>query len=946
MTISPLIKYFILITFIVCNLLQVNAQKLEPTFYNLNDELSSSEIYDLYQDEIGYVWIATDKGVVKYDGNEFESIELFEQIKAKVIFNFHEESAQKVWINTDQNKLFWFNPLNENFVLTPYIYNDLLSTSINSLHDREFIKNIRFKDENIFVTFFRGTGYIKISKSGNVELESETNNKEYEKNKSNLCINVNKEGVYTDFLGKGVKHPKLVFIANDTTIIDERPNLSKYDYFGITENLKEENIRYMSFNKYILAQKKDTILSVKLPSDIQSLSVNGNNIIVGTVKGVYHLNKELNVINSYLKDYTITSILKDKNDGYWFSTLEKGIFYTANLSITKIPDSDKLNTTYLKFENDSLLIFHNNNELYLYTGEQLHGLNHKIYKNNKYIRSSSNQLGKFFYPLKPFYDDFGGVIYDYLEADTFTYVAKYKFISNYSGNGYYAVEAEEGIPYFNDCSQLNDSSLLVLTKKGLYFYDITTRKIGNQSIYENISFYNAVKFNSRIILNSSSGVFEYDHGQIQPLSRFSFNFKVENDSIIWLFSDRGLFRVHEKPNNNFSYIKYNKENGLLSNNILDIDVDSNQLWVSTRNGINNIQNYKEVVNGRLDANRFMVDSIVSNGIKLIDSDTIQINYRKDLNFYFKYLSFFQSVQIEYKLDQGKYIRTNNKSVNIQGLEPGSHQLVFKIKKDSGECVYIDKKLIVPTPFQKSGVFMLLLILLIGVLFFILFKVYFNYKSVQNKKEIRRLKLELNQLNSQMNPHFTFNTINSIQHYILKNDKHKAIAYLSDFALMMRKTLEMSKKGIISVKNEVDFLKLYINLENKRFDEPFNFKISVGDNIDLATTFIPPLMLQPLIENCVKHAFTAKDDNKIIELIFTKENGLIKIQVIDNGRGVKQNPIEKKHESYATELIRNRLKVFNNKNFRESDFQIVFVNKSEKTGTIVTLIIHQNENFTS
>lgn len=942
-----IIKLIIILSIINGYSTQAYGQNLEPIFHSINDKLPSSEVYDIYQDELGYLWITTDMGLVKYDGGEFQSIDVFSQIKTKTIFNFHEESSEKIWVNTNGNKLFWFNPFDDQFKLLPYEQNNLLTNSINSinsLQDKEYIKKFHFYNDNLFVTFFRGTGYLKISKNGEVEIESKTNDRKNLKNKSNYIINAHNSNVFTDFLDENIKNPQLFYVNEDTIVLDREPNLSKFDYHGISGKLAIGKDQFITFNKYLIVIKPDTVLWKKLPFNTQCVSVVNNQILIGTVKGVYQLNKELEISDNFLKDFTITSILIDKNKGYWFSTLEKGIFYTPNLNIKYIPNSDKLNTTYLAFEEDSLLIFNNNNELFLYTN-QLINLNQKINKNNEFIRSSSNQLSNFFHPINVIKDEFGGFIYDYLEKPV-NYIAKQKYISNYCDKEFFTYKADKSIPSFYDCTQLNDSILLILTKKGLYNFNIIDRSLDKHAIYQNYSFYQVDKLGNHIILNSSNGIYEYKVGQLYQLSTNYFNLYIENDSVIWLYSDLGLFSVQVDELSNFSVKKFSNDNGLISNNIQTIDVDSNQLWIGTRKGINYIKDYTKIDNIGLKVQNFFIDSIISNKIKLNNSDTIQFKYGKELNIYFKYLDYFKEIQIDYKINNGDYIKTNNRNINIQGLDIGLHKLIFKIKKDSGECIYIEKYFFVPTPFYKGWPFKILILMIFGLFFFLIFRIYFNYKSNQKEKEIKRLKLELNQLNSQMNPHFTFNTINSIQHYILKNDKHKAIAYLSDFALMMRKTLEMSKKGTINLSNELEFLKLYIELENKRFESPFQLKLELDDSINLKKTFIPPLMLQPLIENSVKHAFGVNDENKIIKINFTKGNGFILISVIDNGIGFKQNTIEKKHESYALELIINRLRIFNSQKFKNSDFKIGFVDENKKTGTIITLKIYQNENFNS
>jgi len=206
-----------------------------------------------------------------------------------------------------------------------------------------------------------------------------------------------------------------------------------------------------------------------------------------------------------------------------------------------------------------------------------------------------------------------------------------------------------------------------------------------------------------------------------------------------------------------------------------------------------------------------------------------------------------------------------------------------------------------------------------------------------------LQLELKLLTSQMNPHFTFNTINSIQYYILKNEKKEAIQYLSDFALLMRKTLDFSMNDNIKLKEELDYIELYIALENKRFDKSFIFEKQIHDSININSNTIPSLLIQPLIENIILHAnYAIHQEKKIVLSILKNKNHYI-IKVIDFGEGIsKKNDLEK-HKSYGIDILKNRLKIYNDKNYSPSDIQFKFTDEINKTGTSVIIKLYTNEN---
>jgi hypothetical protein len=133
--------FFLGLLFISSTLNNVSiAQNFEPIFKNIADELPSYQVYDIYQDSIGYIWFTTDNGITRYDGQNILNINTAPYFKVKVIFNFYEISPHKVWVNTDENELYWFDPLSKDFKFHPYKYNDTLSSTIDDLHNQEHVK--------------------------------------------------------------------------------------------------------------------------------------------------------------------------------------------------------------------------------------------------------------------------------------------------------------------------------------------------------------------------------------------------------------------------------------------------------------------------------------------------------------------------------------------------------------------------------------------------------------------------------------------------------------------------------------------------------------------------------------------------------------------------------------------------------------------------------------
>ena len=208
--------------------------------------------------------------------------------------------------------------------------------------------------------------------------------------------------------------------------------------------------------------------------------------------------------------------------------------------------------------------------------------------------------------------------------------------------------------------------------------------------------------------------------------------------------------------------------------------------------------------------------------------------------------------------------------------------------------------------RLSLLFALLAIVLVAVLLII-----FN-RQQQISQEKKILTLEQNMLKSQMNPHFIFNSLNSIKLYIINNEKENAVYYLNKFAKLIRKILVVSNEKDISLADELDTMKLYMNIENIRFSNEIDFQINIDKDINLENIRIPSLILQPFLENSLWHGLSSKTDDKRIELdVKRKGNDFITISITDNGVGRKVSEERKlkktlNRKSIGIEITKERL----------------------------------------
>jgi len=230
----------------------------------------------------------------------------------------------------------------------------------------------------------------------------------------------------------------------------------------------------------------------------------------------------------------------------------------------------------------------------------------------------------------------------------------------------------------------------------------------------------------------------------------------------------------------------------------------------------------------------------------------------------------------------------NKLVTLPALSPGDY--TFEVKAGSPSSIAPIRQLFIhiPTPYYLQAWFIGVAILLLIIAIYLTYK--YRINSIRSQEEAktevnkRMAELELKALRSQINPHFMFNSLNSIKDFILQANTEKAAEYLSDFAHLIRRILQHSREKVISLKDELETLVLYVDLEQLRFENAFEFNCIVDDDIDLEDVQIPPMLLQPYIENAIWHGLMHKKEKGNLTLKFSRKDDSISCVIDDDGIG--------------------------------------------------------------
>jgi LytS/YehU family sensor histidine kinase len=242
--------------------------------------------------------------------------------------------------------------------------------------------------------------------------------------------------------------------------------------------------------------------------------------------------------------------------------------------------------------------------------------------------------------------------------------------------------------------------------------------------------------------------------------------------------------------------------------------------------------------------------------------------------------------------------------------------------------------------------LLLILVTLGAIYF-----YFNRRINKLKKEAAEknaLNEKINEmeqmaLKAQMNPHFIFNCLNSIQEYVINSDVKGANKFISDFSKLIRSTLDNSSKKVISIEDEIKYLNNYLTLEQYRFENKFEFNIFTNKELNLADTYMPPMLLQPYLENAIRHGINNKKDGVgLIQINMLKVYKNLVCEIIDNGIGIAAAKKLKgntsiEYQSKGMQLTAKRIQLLN-KNIDEDIVVQVEDITAPATGTKVTIII--------
>jgi hypothetical protein len=419
------------------------------------------------------------------------------------------------------------------------------------------------------------------------------------------------------------------------------------------------------------------------------------------------------------------------------------------------------------------------------------------------------------------------------------------------------------------------------------------------------------------------------------------------DGYLWAISNTGVNRI-ETRNNTFKINSFDYANELLSDDLNDLYIDKDTAYFATNNGL--VYFGHNQITQSIKPPSIYISSVISNKQILDLSSSNFVLKANERNITFNYSAIdFKNRKISYRYrlkDDENWLETKNRRLELSSLEPGTYCFEVSAKSQDSQWSEPAKiNFVLEKHFWQTWWF-LVMMLAIGAYLLYIITVRITKRQKNKEQEQLLLKnkilmLEQQALQAMMNPHFVFNVMNSIQHYINTQNTSSANKVLTGFAKLIRKNLEICTKSYINLEEEIDYLNLYLSLEKNRFGEKFVYSINIDKEIDKEETLVPSMLLQPYIENAIWHGIMPIEEGGELEInIDQKDEDYLWIKIIDNGVGIRNSLANKNsaHQSKGMNLTQERINLLNR--IAAKPIQL-FVEQNGNNGTTVTILVPLN-----
>lgn len=1001
---TRIVKIFFLLCWIP---LLCFSQEYNVSQYSIGEGLSQSQVRAIYQDKRGFIWLGTHRGVSRFDGKNFTDFQPENGLAGRFVTAITGDKHGNLWLGTEsglsrfdgvhfqnfgkENGLTSYNILSLFYDETQDIlwigtkngmifqYHDNAIFAVESSLKSEI--NVLLKDKggriwigtNVGLMFYEAGEIHQISEFRNTEIRAILLDKEQQR----IWLGTNK-GV----MRYEEKRGKVIFSQNipDNNIFclvrDKNATIWAGTRTGIVKLISGMQVAEGE-NVLVTESATFTAKNWDLRNTVQAIAIDmEGNLWVGTEgKGVYKIRKGIFTtigIGEGLNSDIAKSFLEDDNGNLWISTTDNGInqfnpqepkpYHVSYLNKQKGFPCNDICSSFRDKEGNFWFASYTNG-LTKFDGKtyQTFSIQNGLGSNKTYcVREDAN--GRIWVGTEHGLTIIDGERFQYLTTkDGLISNAIYTILHDKkgavwmgTGEGISVLMKDKTIRNYSVKDSLGDNLVLSLkedTKGNIWAATSHGLSVWNGKKWQNILLPASIAANDIVAL-----VFE------------------QNYNYIWLGTNNGIFRLAvgdflEKGK--YALAHFTTADGLPSlecnGNAAYRDKKGN-IWIGTIAGavcyspnqeieaqapplvyITGVKLFfKDIYQSKLNIGEINLET------GLPKSLTLPYN-QNHITFDFIGICHSRPSSVRYKIrlkgfEENWQPITEETKFTYSNLPSGTYTFCVKATNNMGE--WIDAApftFTIRQPFWATWWFILLMI---GIISAIAYGIYFalQERAAQQREQAQiqtkadSLQLEQQALYAMMNPHFTFNALQSIQYFIMVQDKMSATKFLTQFAKLVRMNLDSSKSQFISLNDEIERLKLYLSLEKMRFQDKFDYILEVDEEIDKSETLIPPMILQPFVENSLKHGIMPLEGNGEISVHIQEEDeNTLLVNIRDNGIGISASKKMKAdrpndHVSQGMTITQDRLKLFSKTTGKAYTIDFDEVEKEDGTigGTLVRI----------
>lgn len=900
------------------------------------------------------LWFTSDVGIIKYNSKTFELLNTDNGLSHNEVFGMHEDSKGRIWIMTANGK-----PC---YLKNGKIYNEHNDQLLKQLAGNSmFVDFFMDNDNNIYFTFRNGEILIL-----------------------NKDDSVKKISTFQASLS-GVWQNKHIYTVSSEAVYEISEPIKKASDAGKSQyRVSHTNGKtYVSWENHLYTAGEGVLekkIELAKLYHINKVVEEGDKIWFCTRTGLV-LYENNTVKQVYFKDCIVSDFFKDMEGNYWITTLNKGILFVPSFNINLLLKDTRINCLAVHKEKE-LWIGGFDGDYYIKknAGLKSDSLNTHIRKdkitNIRMFNDTVYVLGKVGIKMHTQHGQTSVIssINDILwlkqsKILATTYTAK---IDNSEFNAMTLRDFHNKRILMKRTNVLcadEEENVWIGTNFGLHKYTaknslvdlgLTSNdlSVSIEDLFydkENQLLFIATASNGLVILKNDSV-----YKKVANLDGLNSNtiasFKKTGSNSYLVGSNNGLNKVVLNTELGLlNIINLNSYLGIKNKRIKDIETVEDTVFLATDNGL-------LYFNSNLLGGKKVLPTCIITGINAFFETADKISYKNNsISISFNGISFIDGGDVKYfyKLENQdkEWFATDETQINYKSLPAGKYMFSVYCVNGMGEKSSVQNyNFEVLPPFWQKWWFRIFSVLLIvaGSTFFVRnrFKkqqhtfekerVKINAERDKAKMEKRVLELEQKALRLQMNPHFIFNALNTIKGYYAENDFIQASNYITKFSKLLRSLLE-NEEQVNTLESEIEMLKLYIELTQIRYQEKFDYTVTIAPDIQAAEVLLPTLLLQPLVENAIIYGLGPKTEKGHLAVDFSISNGQLVCVVEDDGIGRKaalERRAPREYKSKAGDIIKERLALF------DSNCKIEYIDKEVNgialgTKVLITLPVKKN-----